>query len=333
MTYTAPHPPDHPDYLWDRSGPVDPEIQRLERLLAGFRHTRPAPTADTLALPAPTAIHFRPTPTRPGRTRLAAAAIVLLTGLAALLAHRPDPGLPVRAIAGSPRIGHHALTDAGRLRPGRWLQTDDRSAALLQIGDLGEVRVEPGTRVRIRPGAGRQRRLDLQQGALYARITAPPRLFIVETPTARAVDMGCEYRLEVAPDGAGLLRVTLGWVYLEDGGRESRVPMDGGLCRLLPGRGPGTPFFEDAPAALKEALTRFDDHASSGALAEILAAARPRDALTLWHLLRRTTGADRAAVYDRLAALKPPPRDLAREAVLALAPAALERWWNHLRPF
>ena len=45
--------PDHPtenrtpmendDYLWDRSGEADPEIQHLEKLLGKFRHDSPAP--------------------------------------------------------------------------------------------------------------------------------------------------------------------------------------------------------------------------------------------------------------------------------------------------
>jgi len=31
------------DYLWDGSGPVDPEVQKLERLLGRFQHNRPTP--------------------------------------------------------------------------------------------------------------------------------------------------------------------------------------------------------------------------------------------------------------------------------------------------
>src|SRR2546429_2471668 len=31
------------DYLWDRSGERDPEVQRLEALLEEFRHVGPAP--------------------------------------------------------------------------------------------------------------------------------------------------------------------------------------------------------------------------------------------------------------------------------------------------
>jgi hypothetical protein len=52
--------------------------------------------------------------------------------------------------------------------------------------------------------------------------------------------------------------------------------------------------------------------------------------LTLWHLLSRGTADERARVYDRLAALAPPPRGVTREAVLAGQRPALDQWWDSL---
>jgi hypothetical protein len=54
--------------------------------------------------------------------------------------------------------------------------------------------------------------------------------------------------------------------------------------------------------------------------------------VTLWHLLWRVDPAQRARVYERLAALAPPPRGLDREAVVTLDSAALARWREDLRP-
>ena len=39
--------------------------------------------------------------------------------------------------------------------------------------------------------------------------------------------------------------------------------------------------------------------------------------MTLWHLLTRGTPEERARVYDRLAALAPPPEGVTREQILA----------------
>jgi hypothetical protein len=66
------------------------------------------------------------------------------------------------------------------------------------------------------------------------------------------------------------------------------------------------------------------------ALARVLPLARPDDAISLWHLLARTTGADRVAVYDRLIALVPLPDGVTREAVLRLDARALDTYWKYL---
>lgn len=58
----------------------------------------------------------------------------------------------------------------------------------------------------------------------------------------------------------------------------------------------------------------------------MLGAARPRDSLTLWHLLARTNDAERERVYERLAALVPPPPDITREGVMRLDKRMLDRW-------
>jgi hypothetical protein len=65
-------------------------------------------------------------------------------------------------------------------------------------------------------------------------------------------------------------------------------------------------------------------------LAAVLASARKRDALTLWHLLARVPRAQRLQVYLRLRQLVPQPADITAEATLRLDRTALDRWWNAL---
>jgi hypothetical protein len=136
------------------------------------------------------------------------------------------------------------------------------------------------------------------------------------------VDLGCEYTLDVNPSGDGLLKVSMGWVAFEFHGRESFIP-EGAECATSRLRGPGLPFYSDAPEALRLAVARGD----AGA---ILAAARPRDALTLWHLLTRVPAAERAPVYDRFAQLVELPREVSREAVLRGDPKMIDLCWNAL---
>lgn len=213
---------------------------------------------------------------------------------------------------------------------GDWLQTDAHSTAEMQIGTIGKVEVEPGTRLRIVATKQNDNRLSLEHGEIAATISAPPKLFFVETKSATAVDLGCEYKMKVDDAGNGLLRVTRGWVAFDWHGRESLVPA-GANCRTRSGIGPGTPFFEDASPALQTALDAFDfSGGGEDALHAILGASKSRDTLTLWHLLSRVPAPLRPLVYDRMVSFAPPPNDVTRDKVLALDPSTLKIWKDEL---
>jgi hypothetical protein len=261
-----------------------------------------------------------------------AATVVLALGIALWLSLRDGPGWTVIATHGRPTIDGTAAARVDAMRPGARVETGAGDSVVLRVGDLGTVTVGPGTSARLVAASARGQRLALERGTIQAEITAPPRLFVVETPAAVATDLGCAYTLGVDSIGTGLLHVTSGWVELARGGRVMVVPYDA-YAPIRPGAGPGTPFADGAPAELRAALDAFD-FAAGGAAAvrDALAAARPADALSLMNLLARTDGDLRVAVHDRLAVLVPPPAGVTREAVLALDQRALDRWWDAIRP-
>ena len=217
-----------------------------------------------------------------------------------------------------------------RMAAGEWIETTAGSRAMITVGDIGTVAVEPGSRVGLGVARPAEYRISLAYGTISAKISAPPRLFFVETPTSTVVDLGCAYTMHVDDEGAGELRVTEGWASLEWNGRESLVPAGArGLTR--PGAGPGTPYFEDAPPRLQEAAASFDFANGGGeALNVILAESRVRDTLTLWHLMSRVDADDRARVFDRIAELTPPPATVSREKAIALDSATLKHWREEL---
>ncbi|MBO0725823.1 MAG: zf-HC2 domain-containing protein [Blastocatellia bacterium] len=243
-------------------------------------------------------------------------------------------GLDVTRIEGAPRIGSKTVGESGKLRVGEWLVTDDSSSAEIRVGEIGQVQVDPGSRVRLVEAKADEHRLALDRGKMQAFIWAPPRQFYVDTPSAVAVDLGCAYTLEVGADGRGLLSVIAGWVAFEWQGRETFVPAMA-MCVTRPRLGPGTPYFSDASEDFQNALAIFDlaesgSDARSNALQTALAKSRKRDALTLWHLLARADGDDRLRVYNRLAELIPPPAQATPEAVMRGDRAALDLWWEKL---
>ena len=264
----------------------------------------------------------------------AAAVVIMVFGFGAWWFYR-TPSVPphqtwrVTRLDGTPRIGSAGISNNGHLGVGQWLETDATSRAQIAVGSIGDVEIDENTRVRLVANQPTEHRLELARGKMSARIWAPPRLFFVDTPSAVAADLGCAYTLEVGDDGGSLLRVTSGWVALQLNDRESVVPA-GAACETRPGIGPGTPYFEDAPSVFRGALQKIDfDHDAGSrraALVTILAWARARDTLTLWHLLPRFDGEDRVQVYEKMVALVPPPPHLDREAVLQLDERQLESW-------
>jgi hypothetical protein len=233
-------------------------------------------------------------------------------------------------LAGRPVVGTTPLTATGRLRVGDWLQTDDSSRALIAVGRIGQVDVLPGSRVQLVAARENEHRLALARGMIDAKVDAVPRLFFVETPAGTAIDLGCAYTLRTDSLGNGLLHVTGGEVEFQTGSRSSRVPL-GAIAQTRPTIGPGIPYADDAPEPLIRALVAFD-FANGGARATrtALAIARAQDALSLWHLLQRVDPALRGLVYDRLAALVPPPPGVTRAGAIALESRDLEGYWTKI---
>ena len=274
------------DYLWDRKGDVDEEVQRLEELLRAYR-----------------------APQQPLRFRRRRAPLFFAVPIAAMLLL----GIALPAFLAYRASGWRAGAIAV-YRPGDVVHAT--RALRLETPSIGVVDVRPGTTLRI----VEKRRLALDVGAIHARTTSPPGLFIVDTPRTQAIDLGCEYTLDVAKDGSGALHVTEGWVDLTRGWTQSLVPR--GASAAFDAEGNLTvPLFDDASPQFKDAVRRGD-------VARIAALARTRDALTLLNLFSRVGADERLIVYDRLAQLVPPPPPITRESVRWWTPLTTEPWWR-----
>ena len=274
-------------YLWDRSGKPDPEIERLERALAPLR------------------LGARPLARQRPYWRMAAAAAVVAAAIGIGTAGRYTSW----QIAGSP------------VRQGQVLRTGEASLRL-EDNEVGRVDVAANSEI-VAPGG---RRLELRRGELTAFIWAPARQFVVDTPSSRAVDLGCQYTLSVGKDGDGLVKVSMGWVAFEKDGRESFIPA-GAQCRTRKKSGPGIPFYQDSSPSFQTALTVWE---TGGPLDPVLRESTAHDALSLWHVMTRVSGRTRSDVYDRLAQLVTLPPQANREAILRADAKAIDAAWDAL---
>ncbi len=304
------------DYLWEKSGKAEPEIERLERTLEGFAQSTPPPVLDLRKPPAAGRGFGRST------LLIAASLTLVVAGLVlALTMRRSAPGWQVTTASGS-----------STLPVGAWLDTQSGEATMA-VADIGTVTVEPGARVRLLDSRAGHHRMELARGTMHATIWAPPNQFFVETPSTLAVDLGCAYTLTVDEDGGGLVTVLVGWVGFSTGERESFIPA-GFAAVTRPRIGPGTPYSEHASDDYRQALALIDfspgDPGVAQALALVLDQSEERDEVTLWHLLTRAPDAGRDRVFDRLASFVPPPTGVTRDGIRAGDRRMLDAWWDAL---
>jgi hypothetical protein len=335
---------EHNQYLWDGSGQPDTEIQRLERALEKFR----APSLAPLAFPM---IDYAPRGSswwlkissnnwipRFAATTLTLAALTIALVLS--LRESTPPGsnqgwsVEVTEAQAAPSLTAAKPKRQIQMQIGEAFETNRISKANISVADIGRLELEPMTRLRLLQSAVGRKRIALDRGTIHVAIWAPPGEFVVDTPSAVAVDLGCMYTLSIQENGNGLLRTTLGWVGFQSNGHESLIPA-GAAAATYAEAGPGLPFFEDASDEFRSAVSQFDSSKEGSpqrfAVQQvILREARPRDGLTLWHLLSRVSEVDRQAVFERLSRLIPPPAGVTREGILHLDRAMLDSWWNAL---
>jgi FecR protein len=329
-------------YLWDGSGQPDPEIQRLELALGRFRHSRPAPVFLVVDAPVRPLGWWSEIAANVWTMRFAGTLLVISALVCGLWLTHSSKAPPVARqsweveVTPASQQSHSGDATLGskitRLKLGEALETDAASKASIAVAEIGRLEVEPMTRLRLLQSGTGRKRIALDRGTIRATIWAPPGQFVVDTPSAVAVDLGCMYTLHIDDSGSGILRTTLGWVGFRRSGHESFIPA-GAACATHVQSGPGSPYFEDASDAFRSALAQLDSldlapASRRSALEIVLREARTRDAFTLWHLLPRVTSTERSAVYDRLSALVPPPSGVTREAVLHLDVTMLDSWWN-----
>ena len=119
----------------------------------------------------------------------------------------------------------------------------------------------------------------------------------------------------------------MGWVAFQFRGHEAFIPA-GARCVTRKRSGPGIPYYDDAPPALRRRSpvsntairrARADSRRRPSARrSDALAPADPRP------------GADRGAVFDRFEQLVNLPAEVTREAVVRQEPRMLDLCWNAL---
>ena len=300
------------DYLWDGNGEPDAEdadVRQLEGLLSRYRSAAPMPDFRRVAV-----LRRR----RRWPLAVAAAAIIAIVISAVFLLRPRANEWKATNIAGLSSLPDRPL------RAGDVLHTDATSRIRLESRNDGIIEVDGTSTVRLVESRKGRQRIALDVGMIHARTSSPPGVFVVDTPRAQAIDLGCEYTLSIAPGGGGDLHVISGWVDLTHGWEQSLVPHAASATIGSDGR-ISVPAFDDADPQFRAAVR---DFAKAHDLTTILSLARRRDAFTLLNLFRLTTPDESTRLYDRLNELVPAPLPVRREAVRNWRTETTELWWR-----
>ncbi len=318
------------DYLFGDGDEPDPEIERFEKLLSPLKYRGALPELPALPARAPRR-RSRARVWVAGAAAIAVAAMILI-GLfwirpwrAPVKPNAPEAPSWAMTVHGQGVSIHSGVAiapineGAARLAVGAWVETNQASAEL-EVAGLGVVALAPGTRARIVDTGTAQQAIELDVGAVTARIEAPPRRFAVRTKHVTAIDLGCAFTLSVDKDGHGKLVVTAGSVALADRAAREVVVPAGAAC-ALDEHGPGAPWFTDAAPAFRDALAHYEAH--EGPLSSVLKEARSKDRLTLKALLTTANAEDRNSVTKRMAEFDAPPKAAPKKAPKHKAAAAV----------
>jgi hypothetical protein len=243
----------------------------------------------------------------------------------------------VRPESGDVRVDGCEINAPARLLPGVWMETRADATARVSIADIASMQVRPGSLLRIAASDESQHRIELVRGSIHAKVIAPPRLFIVDTPTVQAIDLGCEYTLDVIDKHTTRLHVLTGEVSLA--GEQGEVVVPSGAVCLTRSKVVGTPRFVKSAADFQETLDAIDGgERADWRLREAIRRARDIDAMSLFALLERTPAGEvalRTILAEGIAALSgsadtAPLQGVIQGDMMAMAEwrASLEIYWH-----
>jgi hypothetical protein len=294
------------DYLWDRNDEPEAEVRTLEALLGRYRSAAPMPDFRRVVVMRP----------RPLWSFALAAGMILAAILGVVHFYTQRNEWRATASSGTAVVPHSTL------QPGDVVRTGD-GVVRLEARAVGILELGANTTLRLIESRRNRQRLALAAGTIHATTTSMPGVFVIDTPRARAIDLGCEYTLTIAPGGGGALHVIHGWVDLTHGYVQSLVP-ERASAVISPAGELTVPVFDDADPRFAAAVR---DFGRTHDLPTIVALARRRDALTLLNLFRSSTPEERLTLYDRLNQLVPAPPSVTRDAVRDWGPRVTEPWW------
>ncbi|MBS1492479.1 MAG: zf-HC2 domain-containing protein [Bacteroidetes bacterium] len=187
---------------------------------------------------------------------------------------------------------------------GDWIQTDSVSSVILKIANVGDVSIEPNTKVRFIQSDNNISRIEVVYGTVNTS-TSQADKFVLQSSNMKVQDKGGSYSFKVDDKGNGVIYVNNGIANVESGNKSS-VVTDGKFCLYKPEYGVGIPFRKDSKPEFQNALFNYDfNNGGTPSVYYAIANAMPEDYSSLLNLIPRVDDKTKYLVYNKLSKLAP----------------------------
>jgi len=224
----------------------------------------------------------------------------------------------VEKIKGNPTLSDKPLSSVDSIKEGEWIITDDSSEAVIKIEGIGDIYIEPKSKIKIMKNEQGENNVYLEYGTINTNLTKPSGNnipFEVETVNGIVRDTkGGSYTFTMNDKGEGMIFVKDGIVNVVSNGREVNVVSNGResvipsgkVCIVQAVNGPGVPFGFNTSPQFKNAIMYYDENSGDlNAINNVIANSTSQDLVSLINLMPRVSPEVQNVIYSRVQSIAP----------------------------
>ncbi len=231
--------------------------------------------------------------------------------------------------SGNPLLNKVPFTSFVDVNPGDLITADDISTAIVEIPDVGTIKLFSGTSFRRLED---DNSCELLGGKLVINAVGAKENLSIVVPEAKiqGFNVGANYSVQVDKRGNSVIGLEAGWLRVGSSRNVTIFPNHYSL-RILNGGGVSIPYYSNSESDLIYLLEEYLFNGKRGTtLNKIIELSTKKETITLWSLLQRVKPKHRSAAYDKLYELVPHPNSIEKKEILNLDPDALQGWLEEI---
>jgi RNA polymerase sigma factor (sigma-70 family) len=235
----------------------------------------------------------------------------------------------IESRTGTVLLNNKPITSSEPVSEGDIVTTENASTAVINIKNLGEIEITPGSSIRRLEDKNTAK---LISGKLSISTSSEEEYLFIEVPTAVVEEyfLSCDYTIDLKKTKSVIVQVSSGWLRIVSGKYVSIVP-EGYELKILFGSGMSIPTAIESPSILPLWLEQYlFSGKKTDVLNSILDAAVNTEAITIWNLLKRVILDHRELVYEKLNMLVPHPEGVSKDGILNLNDDMLQLWLDEI---